>query len=102
MRREPDGDSVEQETIRQAEAMKARLRKDVASWSAERNETSVAEIKEPLATQPPPRPTRKAKKANPTAPGIKPAVTGKKPFSMSYGGTTTAEHIQYMIARGAR
>lgn len=26
----------------------------------------------------------------------------KKPFSMSYDGTTTAEHVQYMIDRGAR
>lgn len=26
----------------------------------------------------------------------------KKPFSMSYDGTTTKEHVQYMIDRGAR
>jgi hypothetical protein len=26
----------------------------------------------------------------------------KKPFSMSYGGVTAAEYIQYMIDRGLR
>jgi hypothetical protein len=29
-------------------------------------------------------------------------ATGKKPFSMSYGGVTAAEYIQYMIDRGLR
>ena len=36
-------------------------------------------------------------------PAAKPDVAGaKKPFSMSYGGVSTAEHIAYRISRGAR
>jgi hypothetical protein len=42
--------------------------------------------------------TRKSK-ATPPPPAV-PAE--KKPFRMSYDGTTTTEHIQYMIDHGAR
>jgi hypothetical protein len=32
----------------------------------------------------------------------KPDGAGKKPFGMSYDGTSRAEYIKLMIARGAR
>ena len=48
--------------------------------------------------KPVPTPRKKAATAVP-----KPVVPAAKvPFRMSYDGTTTAEHVKYMIARGAR
>ena len=49
------------------------------------------------ATKPAPT-SRKSKAVLP--PPIVPVE--KKPFRMSYDGTTTTEHIQYMIDHGAR
>jgi hypothetical protein len=42
------------------------------------------------------------KRAKPAAPEAAPLHVRNKPFSMSYGGVTNAEHIAIMIARGAR
>lgn len=100
-----DENDTDQQADRQADAMKAHLRKDVASWSAERNETSprpAVEVSPPVVKQPSPQPIPKARKAKPAAAVVKPAVPGKKPFSMSYDGMTSAQHIENMIARGAR
>ena len=83
--------------------MKQQLREDVASWSAARSEGSLRQTEEfsvPVAKPSPSQPVRRAKA--PAAPAIKPAAGTKKPFSMSYDGTTTADHITHMIARGAR
>jgi hypothetical protein len=55
----------------------------------------------PPATQPPAsRVAARPKPAQPAVPEAKPAA--KKPFSMSYDGVTTREHIAYRISRGAR
>ena len=90
------------ETDRQADAMKDQLRKDVASWSAARaGETSdaiartVAPAAKPTAAR---APRQKAKPAEPAAP----VLTEKKPFRMSYDGTTDRDYIAQRIKLGAR
>ncbi len=104
----PEGhdDEGQREADRQADAMKVQLRKDVDSWSKARGEPSTALIAEAdtsVVRKPPPSPpASKAKRA--ATPKIAPTevAIGKKPFSMSYGGVTAAEYIQYMIDRGLR
>ena len=99
-----DGD-LEQNADRQADAMKDQLRKDVASWSKARGETSQQLIVEPVARpnrQPALLPAAKSKNSKRAAAVGKPAVLSTKPFSMSYDGGTTADYIQHMIDRGAR
>lgn len=52
-----------------------------------------------------PVPVRKASPAPRKAKGAVPppiVPIEKKPFRMSYDGTTTSDHIQYMIDHGAR
>ena len=99
-----DGD-LEQGADRQADAMKAQLRKDVASWSKARNETPEQLIVAPSA-QPARSPSllsaAKPKKSKRAASAVQTAPLSAKPFSMSYDGGTTADYIQYMIDRGAR
>lgn len=97
MSTEPTGDRSE--TDQNAESMRDTLRDDVAAWSASRNKSAATAAEEfPVTvTKPPPAP-RKSKAAAP-----KPVVPiEKKPFRMSYDGTTTSDHIQYMIDHGAR
>ena len=104
----PEGqnDEGQREADRQADAMKAQLRKDVDSWSKARSEPSTALIVEAdtaVVRKPAPSPSAsKAKKAATPKPVPVEVATGKKPFSMSYGGVTAAEYIQYMIDRGLR
>ena len=52
----------------------------------------------PVAIRKPTPAPRKSKAAVP--PPI--VAIEKKPFRMSYDGTTTSDHIQYMIDHGAR
>jgi len=99
-----DGD-LEQGADRQADAMKAQLRKDVASWSKARNDTAEQLIVETSAQ--PVRQTSllsaaKPRKSKRAASAVKTIPLGTKPFSMSYDGGSTADYIQYMIDRGAR
>jgi hypothetical protein len=99
-----DGD-LEHGADRQADAMKAQLREDVASWSKARNETSqqlVVEPTAPAARHPPLLSAAKPKKSKRAASAVKPVPLGTQPFRMSYDGGTTADYIQYMIDRGAR
>jgi hypothetical protein len=96
----------DRETERQAAAMKAQLSKDVASWSNKRGEQP------PEHAIAPRRPTRERAPAQPDgrttkpgaakAPGNKPADGRSKPFSMSYGGMTYAQYLQYTRDRGSR
>jgi hypothetical protein len=99
-----DGD-LEQSADRQADAMKAQLRKDVVSWSKARNEALEQLIVEPSA-QPVMQPSllsvAKPRKSKRAVSAVKTAPLGTKPFRMSYDGGTTADYIQYMIDRGAR
>ncbi len=94
------------EAGKQADAMKDRLRKDVASWSAARSATSArdaAESSVPVPAQPAaPRPAKRAKRLKPVSPDAgKPAIAERKPFRMSYDGVTEADYISYIIERGA-
>jgi hypothetical protein len=89
------------ESDQQADAMKDQLRKDVASWSAARSGS---------AGETPGMASRTVKPAAPRAPRQKakpPAVTvtvpaEKKPFKMSYDGTTDRDYIAQRIKLGAR
>ena len=101
-----DEEDTQRQADKQADVMKDQLRKEVAQWNAARDDTpgrQAGEFSVP-ATQPAaPRPTKRASRAKPVAAPV-PATAGtsKKPFSMSFDGVTDAEHISYMIARGAR
>jgi len=91
---------------KQADAMKDRLRKDVASWSAARSAThsrDVADASVPVPTPPPaPRPAKRVKPLKPVSPdAATPADAARKPFRMSYDGVTEADYISYIIERGA-
>jgi hypothetical protein len=100
-----DQDNPDQVADGNAKAMNDQLRKDVASWSAARPEDATrhtADFSVPAPKQPAPQPAVKAKRSKPAAPEAKALPARNKPFSMSYGGVTNAEHIANMIARGAR
>jgi hypothetical protein len=91
---EPDA-----ETDRQADAMKDQLRKDVASWSAARsNDTPEQPIARPAK---PPAVRAVRQKAKPVE-AAQPVLTEKKPFKMSYDGTTDRDYIAQRIKLGAR
>ena len=95
-------DRAEREAEKQTDAMRTQLRKDVASWSEGRGETSLRVIPS-IANPPPPQPAVvRAKKAKPAQPAVAPTQARTKPFSMSYDGGSTADYIKYMIERGAR
>jgi hypothetical protein len=90
------------EIDRRADAMKDQLRKDVASWSAARsNETSDAISRTTAPATKPPAVRATRQKAKPVEP-VSPALTVKKPFRMSYDGTTDRDYIAQRIKLGAR
>lgn len=108
MSMEPANDAADpdRDAGKQADAMKDRLRKDVASWSAARSATysrDAADASVPVpAQQAAPQPATRAKRRKPVVPDTaKPADGVKKPFRMSYDGVTEAEYISYIIERGA-
>ncbi len=101
-----DQDETERQADKQANVMKDQLRKEVALWNAGRDDTSarqVADFSVPVAPRPALLPAKRKSRAKPAAaPTPQPAGAAKKPFSMSFDGVTDAEHVRYMIARGAR
>ena len=100
----PADDHPNRDADREAQSMHAQLRKDVASWSASRSDEttrSAEEFRVPV-TAPAARRASRAKPAQPVAPEVAPVAAPKKPFSMSYDGVTTRQHIAYRISRGAR
>jgi hypothetical protein len=91
---------------KQADAMKDRLRKDVASWSAARSATysrDAADASVPVPAQPAtPQPPARAKRRKAVTPdAAKSTDAPRKPFRMSYDGVTEADYISYIIERGA-
>jgi hypothetical protein len=99
-------DEPDIEADRQADAMKDQLRKDVASWNASRSgdapdlgARSAVPAARQTATPPAARATRQ--KAKP-ADAVRPVETEKKPFKMSYDGTTDKDYIAQRIKLGAR
>jgi hypothetical protein len=94
------------EADRKADAMKDQLRKDVASWTASRSaETpdlgarATAPVARQTASPPAARATRQ--KAKPVE-APRPVAVEKKPFKMSYDGTTDRDYIAHRIKYGAR
>lgn len=88
-----------------ADAMKDQLRKDVASWREGRSEGSgrgATELSVAVARPIVPPTTARMKRAKPVPVESKSASTEKKPFGMSYDGTSRADYIKLMISRGAR
>ena len=88
-----------------ASAMKDQLRKDVASWREGRSDGSgraATELSVAVARPIVPPTNARMKRARAAAVQTKPANTEKKPFGMSYDGTSRADYIKLMISRGAR
>jgi hypothetical protein len=88
-----------------ANAMKDQLQKDVASWREGRSEGSsrgATELSVAVARSIVPPTNARMKRAKPVTPEPKPATAEKKPFGMSYDGTSRADYIKLMISRGAR
>jgi len=88
-----------------ADAMKDQLRKDVASWREGRGEASgrgATELSVAVARSTVPPTNAKMKRAKAPASEPKAPTTEKKPFGMSYDGTSRADYIKQMISRGAR
>jgi hypothetical protein len=88
-----------------ADAMKDRLSKDVASWREGRADGSTrdaTELSVAVARSTVPPTTARMKRTKPATPEVKPTTTGKKPFGMSYDGTSRQDYIKLMISRGAR
>jgi hypothetical protein len=99
----PQQDDQEREAERRANAMAEQLRKDAASWSAGRSDAAerhAEDFRVPIA-RPVPQPKKPAVPAKPAATAAAPQTKGK-PFSMSYGGTTTADYIKYRLERRAK
>lgn len=98
-------DPIQDEPDLAADALKDQLRKDVASWREGRADGSsrqATELSVAVARTIVPPTTAKMKRAKPAPVEPNQAATGKKPFGMSYDGTSRAEYIKLMIARGAR
>ena len=98
---EPDG-----ETDKQADAMKDQLRKDVASWSAARSGSAgetpdMASRSATHAAKPPAAQRVTKQKAKPAKVTVA-VPEEKKPFRMSYDGTTDRDYIAQRIKLGAR
>lgn len=88
-----------------ADALKDQLRKDVASWREGRSEGSTrqtTDLSVAVARSIVPPTNARMKRAKPVAVEAKPTTTQKKPFGMSYDGTSRADYIKLMISRGAR
>ncbi len=88
-----------------SDAMKDQLRKDVASWREGRSDGSnrqATELSVAVTRSIVPPTNAKMKRAKPSAQEAQPASSGKKPFGMSYDGTSRADYIKLMISRGAR
>jgi hypothetical protein len=100
---QPDADA-DREADAQADAMKDQLRKDVASWSAARSgeASGLAKSATPAAREPAAPPPRATKQKVKPAEAATPVVTEKKPFKMSYDGTTDKDYIAQRIKLGAR
>jgi hypothetical protein len=101
---EPNEPAAEADS--QANAMTDQLRKDVATWNRSRSGDAAdpdakftVPVTKPAASPPAARVTRR--KAKP-AEAEKPVVTEKKPFRMSYDGTTDKDYIAQRVKLAIR
>jgi hypothetical protein len=86
-----------------ADALKEQLRKDVASWREGRADAPQRGATELSVAVAKPVPVQRVKRAKPAvAPVAQAEPAKKKPFGMSYDGSTPADYISYRISRGAR
>lgn len=88
-----------------ADSMKDQLQKDVASWREGRNDSDgrgATELNVAVRRSIVPPTNARMRRAKPSAPDAKIESGQNKPFGMSYDGTSRAEYIKLMIARGAR
>jgi hypothetical protein len=92
----------ETEADTQSDAMKDQLRKDVASWREGRADGSGAREGEVSVAIAKPAPAPRTRRAKPAAAAPEAVTAKKKPFGMSYDGSSNADYINYMISRGAR
>jgi hypothetical protein len=97
---------TDDESDPQADAMKDQLRKDVASWSAARAGSSgetpdMASRSATHAAKQPPAARVAKQKAKPAKVTVA-VPEEKKPFRMSYDGTTDRDYIAQRIKLGAR
>ncbi len=90
------------DTDEQADALKDQLRKDVASWREGRADGSTRQATELSVSVAKPAPAQRVKRAKAVTPEAAPEIAKKKPFGMSYDGSTPADYISYRISRGAR
>lgn len=95
----PTGDTDQADDL-DMDRMKQQLGKDVASWSSGRSEETARQTTEMTVAAAKPAAAKPVRRAKPPAaaeaPVAAPAV--KKPFSMSYAGVTSEQHIDRMIA----
>jgi hypothetical protein len=96
------GTAPETEADQLSDAMKDQLRKDVASWREGRADGSTARETELSVAVAKPVPAPRTRRAKPAAAAADPETAKKKPFGMSYDGSSNADYINYMISRGAR
>ena len=86
-------------------AMKDQLRKDVASWREARSDAparQATDLSVAVARSIVPPTNARMKRTKPATTEAKPDTGAKKPFGMSYDGTSRADYIKLMISRGAR
>ena len=98
---QPDADPVDNT----ADAMKDQLQKDVASWRegrADGGTRGATELSVAVTRHIVPPNNARMKRAKPVTPDAKPVASEKKPFGMSYDGTSRQDYIKLMISRGAR
>jgi hypothetical protein len=103
--RDPNQDDTSVSEDDGGDALKDQLQKDVASWREGRADGSsrqATELSVAVARSIVPPTSAKMKRAKPVAAEPTPATAGKKPFGMSYDGTSRADYIKLMISRGAR
>jgi hypothetical protein len=103
--RDPNQDDTSVSGDDRGTALKDQLQKDVASWREGRADGSsrqATELSVAVARSIVPPTSAKMKRAKPVAAETPPATAGKKPFGMSYDGTSRADYIKLMISRGAR
>jgi len=93
---------AESETDLQSDAIRDQLRKDVASWREGRADASARQATELSVAVAKPAPAPRVKRVRPAAPVAESDSAKKKPFGMSYDGSSNADYINYMISRGAR
>jgi len=98
-------DAADAARMDDAAAMKDKMAKDVASWREGRSDSGArgaTELSVAVTRSIVPPTTARMKRAAPKPPEVKPASTEKKPFGMSYDGTSRQDYIKLMISRGAR